>query len=43
MGMIDVVAMSSGSLIGEAVLQNFLKLGNERGFLLTSPAFCLIE
>src|SRR5215467_9206037 len=31
LGMIDVIAMSSGFLIGEAVLQDFLILGNERG------------
>ena len=43
LGMIDVIAVSSSFLIGEAVLQDFLILGNERGFLQTSPAFRLIE
>ena len=34
--MIDVIAMSSGFLIGEAILQEFLILGNERGMRMLS-------
>ena len=41
--MIGVVAMSASCLIGDAVLENLLVLGRQRGLLQASPTFGLIE